>query len=230
MPSLKLYDMNAKEVGAIELSDLFDMEYNEPLIHQAVVTRLANERQGTKSTLTRSEVRGGGAKPWRQKGTGRARQGSIRSPQWVKGGVVFAPKSRDFSKKMNVMARRIAIFSALSQKVRDGEMIVIDEIAVAAQAVSALDRIQNRTAEWYYLYGLCYMRQGMYSRAQQAFQTAANMEPGNMEYRQAAEQMRGVYEQAHERTVGGNSNLLCNVLQCLACMSLCGGGRLIFCC
>ena len=98
------------------------------------------------------------------------------------------------------------------------------------QAVSALDRIQNRTAEWYYLYGLCYMRQGMYSRAQQAFQTAANMEPGNMEYRQAAEQMRGVYEQAHERTVGGNSNLLCNVLQCLACMSLCGGGRLIFCC
>ena len=98
------------------------------------------------------------------------------------------------------------------------------------QAVSALDRIQNRTAEWYYLYGLCYMRQGMYSRAQQAFQTAANMEPGNMEYRQAAEQMRGVYEQAHERTVGGNSNLLCNVLQCLACMSLRGGGRLIFCC
>lgn len=132
MPSLKLYDMNAKEVGTIELSDLFDMEYNEPLIHQAVVTRLANERQGTKSTLTRSEVRGGGAKPWRQKGTGRARQGSIRSPQWVKGGVVFAPKSRDFSKKMNVMARRIATFSALSQKVRDNEVIVIDNIAVAA--------------------------------------------------------------------------------------------------
>lgn len=132
MPSLKLYDMNAKEVGTIELSDLFDMEYNEPLIHQAVVTRLANERQGTKSTLTRSEVRGGGAKPWRQKGTGRARQGSIRSPQWVKGGVVFAPKSRDFSKKMNVMARRIATFSALSQKVRDNEVVVIDNIAVAA--------------------------------------------------------------------------------------------------
>ena len=143
MPSLKLYDMNAKEVGAIELSDLFDMEYNEPLIHQAVVTRLANERQGTKSTLTRSEVRGGGAKPWRQKGTGRARQGSIRSPQWVKGGVVFAPKSRDFSKKMNVMARRIAIFSALSQKVRDGEMIGIDEIAVAAPKTKEMVKFLN---------------------------------------------------------------------------------------
>ena len=143
MPSLKLYDMNAKEVGAIELSDLFDMEYNEPLIHQAVVTRLANERQGTKSTLTRSEVRGGGAKPLSQKGTGRARQGSIRSPQWVKGGVVFAPKSRDFSKKMNVMARRIAIFSALSQKVRDGEMIVIDEIAVAAPKTKEMVKFLN---------------------------------------------------------------------------------------
>lgn len=143
MPSLKLYDMNAKEVGTIELSDLFDMEYNEPLIHQAVVTRLANERQGTKSALTRSEVRGGGAKPWRQKGTGRARQGSIRSPQWVKGGVVFAPKSRDFSKKMNVMARRIATFSALSQKVRDGEVIVIDNIAVAAPKTKEMVKFLN---------------------------------------------------------------------------------------
>ena len=132
MPSLKLYDMNAKEVGAIELSDLFDMEYNEPLIHQAVVTRLANERQGTKSTLTRTEVRGGGAKPWRQKGTGRARQGSIRAPQWTKGGVVFAPKSRDFSKKMNVEARRGALFSALSKKVADGELIVVDKLEVSA--------------------------------------------------------------------------------------------------
>ena len=98
------------------------------------------------------------------------------------------------------------------------------------QAASALERIQNRTAEWYYLYGLVSMRQGMYSRAQQAFQTAANMEPGNMEYRQAAEQMRGVYQQTHERTAGGSNDLLCNICQCLACMSFCGGGRLIFCC
>jgi large subunit ribosomal protein L4 len=131
MPSVKLYNMQAKEVGTLELADaLFNTEYNESVIHQAVVTRLANERQGTKSTLTRSEVRGGGAKPWRQKGTGRARQGSIRSPQWVKGGVVFAPKSRDFSKKMNAKAKEVALLSALSQKIRDNEVIFIDEIKV----------------------------------------------------------------------------------------------------
>ena len=131
MPSVKLYDMKAKEVGTLELSDaLFNAEYNESVIHQAVVQRLANERQGTKSTLTRSEVRGGGAKPWRQKGTGRARQGSIRSPQWIKGGVVFAPKSRDFSKKMNAKAKLVALFSALSQKIRDDEVIFVDEIKV----------------------------------------------------------------------------------------------------
>ena len=131
MAQVKLYNMKAKEVGTLELNDeLFNIDYNEAVIHQAVVTRLANERQGTKSTLTRSEVRGGGAKPWRQKGTGRARQGSIRSPQWTHGGVVFAPKSRDFSKKMNITARRIAIFSALSQKIRDDEVIFIDDIKV----------------------------------------------------------------------------------------------------
>ncbi|MBO4252237.1 MAG: 50S ribosomal protein L4, partial [Clostridia bacterium] len=124
MPSVKLYDMKAKQVGTLDLNDaLFNAEYNESVIHQAVVTRLANERQGTKSTLTRSEVRGGGAKPWRQKGTGRARQGSIRSPQWVKGGVVFAPKSRDFSKKMNYKAKEVALFSALSQKIRNDEVL-----------------------------------------------------------------------------------------------------------
>ena len=133
MPNVKLYNMNAAEVGTLELNeDLFGMDYNEALIHQAVVTRLANERQGTKSTLTRAEVGGGGAKPWRQKGTGRARQGSIRSPQWTKGGVVFAPKSRDFSKKMNVTAKRIALFSALSQKIRDDEVVFVEELKVAA--------------------------------------------------------------------------------------------------
>ena len=132
MSNVKVYNMQAKEVGAIELNEaLFNMEYNEALIHQAVVTRLANERQGTKSSLTRSEVRGGGKKPYRQKGTGNARQGSTRAPQWIKGGVVFAPKSRDFSKKMNVTARRTAMFSALSKKVADGEFYVIDEVAVA---------------------------------------------------------------------------------------------------
>ncbi len=130
MPSIKVYNMKGQETGSMELSELFEIAYNEPLIHQAVVTRLANDRQGTKGSLTRTEVRGGGKKPWRQKGTGNARQGSTRAPQWIKGGVVFAPKSRDFSKKMNVTARRTAMFSALSTKIADNEVYVIDEIAV----------------------------------------------------------------------------------------------------
>ena len=133
MTDIKVYNMSGSQVGTMELNDsVFGVEYKESLIHLAVVTRLANERQGTKSTLTRTEVRGGGAKPWRQKGTGRARQGSIRAPQWIKGGVVFAPKSRDFSKKMNATAKRLALLSALSKKVADGEFIVIDELKVSA--------------------------------------------------------------------------------------------------
>ena len=133
MAAIKVLNMQGAEVGEIELNDnVFGVEYKEALIHQAVVTRLANERQGTKSTLTRTEVRGGGIKPWRQKGTGRARQGSIRAPQWIKGGVVFAPKSRDFSKKMNDKAKKVALLSALSKKVADGEFIVVDELKVSA--------------------------------------------------------------------------------------------------
>lgn len=130
MPNVKVYNMKGQEVGTKELSNLFEAEYNESLIHQAVVTRLANMRQGTKGTLTRTEVRGGGKKPWRQKGTGNARQGSIRAPQWIKGGVVFAPKSRDFSKKMNKFARRGALLSAISKRLADNDMYVIDNIAV----------------------------------------------------------------------------------------------------
>ena len=130
MPSIKVYNMKGQETGSMELSEIFAIEYNESLIHQAVVTRLANERQGTKSTLTRSEVRGGGKKPYRQKGTGSARQGSTRAPQWTKGGVVFAPKSRDFSKKMNITAKRVALFSALSKKIADEQLYVIDSLAV----------------------------------------------------------------------------------------------------
>ena len=133
MAAIKVYNMQGSEVGTMELNDnVFAVEYRESLIHQAIVTRLANERQGTKSTLTRSEVRGGGIKPWRQKGTGRARQGSIRAPQWIKGGVVFAPKSRDFSKKMNATAKKAALLSALSKKVADGEFVVVDELTVSA--------------------------------------------------------------------------------------------------
>ena len=152
MAAIKVLNMNGSEVGSIELNDnVFAVEYNEPLIHQAVVTRLANERQGTKSTLTRTEVRGGGIKPWRQKGTGRARQGSIRAPQWIKGGVVFAPKSRDFSKKMNAKAKSAALLSALSKKVADGEFIVVDDLKVSAPktkelAAFAKARGLNKTA------------------------------------------------------------------------------------
>ena len=131
MPSVKVFKMDGTEAGTMELSEkVFGAEYNEPLIHQAVVTRLANDRQGTKSTLTRTEVRGGGRKPWRQKGTGNARQGSIRAPQWIKGGVVFAPKSRDFSKAMNRKAKAAALVSALSKKVADGELIVVESLSV----------------------------------------------------------------------------------------------------
>ena len=152
MAAIKVYNMKGSEVGTMELNDnVFGVEYKEAVIHQAVVTRLANERQGTKSTLTRSEVRGGGIKPWRQKGTGRARQGSIRAPQWIKGGVVFAPKSRDFSKKMNATAKKIALYSALSKKVADGEFIVIDELTVSAPKTKEMAAFQkalglNKTA------------------------------------------------------------------------------------
>lgn len=126
---VKLFDTSAKEIGALELNDsVFGCEYNEALIHQVVVAQLANARQGTKSTLTRTEVRGGGRKPWRQKGTGHARQGSIRASQWVKGGVVFAPKPRDFSKKANKRAKYQAFKSAISYKAQHNEIIVVDKI------------------------------------------------------------------------------------------------------
>ncbi len=129
---VKVYNTKAEEVGKLNLNDeVFGCEYNEPLIHQAIVAYQTNQRQGTKSTLTRSEVRGGGAKPWRQKGTGRARQGSIRSVQWVKGGVAFAPKPRDFFKKINKKAKTAAFLSALSYKVANNELIVVDEIKLS---------------------------------------------------------------------------------------------------
>ncbi|MDD4002635.1 MAG: 50S ribosomal protein L4 [Clostridia bacterium] len=128
MPNVKVYNTSGAEVGEMDLKDdIFGLEYNEALIHQAVVTTLSNQRQGTKSTLTRAEVRGGGKKPWRQKGTGRARHGSIRSPIWTGGGMAFALEPRDFSKKMNIKAKRQALKSALSQKVAAGDFIVLDE-------------------------------------------------------------------------------------------------------
>ena len=144
MAKAKVYNMKGEEVGTIDLAEkIFGAEYNEPLIHQAVVTYLCNQRQGTKSTLTRTEVRGGGAKPWRQKGTGRARQGSIRAPQWTKGGVVFAPKPRDFSKKMNASAKQGALVSALSKKVADGELIVVEDVKVSAPKTKEMEAFRK---------------------------------------------------------------------------------------
>ena len=132
MLETNIINTEGKVVKTIELNEkLFAADYNEALIHQVVVAQLANKRQGTKSTLTRTEVRGGGIKPWRQKGTGRARQGSIRAPQWYHGGVVFAPKPRDFSKKVNKQMKIAALRSALSQKLRDGDLIIVDKFEIA---------------------------------------------------------------------------------------------------
>lgn len=125
----KVLNLQGQEVSKITLSDeVFKAPYNEALIHQAVVCYLTNQRQGTKSTLTRSEVAGGGRKPWRQKGTGRARQGSIRSPQWVHGGVVFAPKPRVYTINMNKKERRLAMKSALTSRVNENKLIVLDSL------------------------------------------------------------------------------------------------------
>jgi large subunit ribosomal protein L4 len=133
MPKVAIYNITGKQVGEMELSDtVFGVEVNEPAMHQVVVAHLANCRQGTQSALTRSEVRGGGRKPWRQKGTGRARQGSTRSPQWRHGGVVFAPKPRSYRQLVNKKVRRLAMKSALSNKVAEQQFIVLDALELDA--------------------------------------------------------------------------------------------------
>ena len=129
MANVSVYNIEGKEVGSIELNDaVFGVEVNEHLVHMAVVSQLANNRQGTQKAKTRSEVSGGGRKPWRQKGTGHARQGSTRAPQWTGGGVVFAPVPRDYSFKMNKREKRAALKSALTSRVEENKFIVIDEI------------------------------------------------------------------------------------------------------
>ena len=128
MANESVYNIEGKEVGSIELNDaVFGVEINEHLVHMAVVNQLANNRQGTQSAKTRSEVSGGGRKPWRQKGTGHARQGSTRAPQWTGGGIVFAPKPRDYSFKMNKKEKKLALLSALTSKVADNKIVVLDE-------------------------------------------------------------------------------------------------------
>ncbi|AOZ97106.1 50S ribosomal protein L4 [Butyrivibrio hungatei] len=129
MANVSVYNMEGKEVGKIDLSDaIFGVEVNEHLVHMAVLQQLADKRQGTQKAKTRSEVSGGGRKPWRQKGTGHARQGSIRAPQWKGGGVVFAPVPRDYSFKMNKKEKRAALKSALTDKVQNNNIIVVDEL------------------------------------------------------------------------------------------------------
>jgi large subunit ribosomal protein L4 len=137
-----LYDITGKVIGDIELSEnVFGQPVNEPVLHQVVVAHLANCRQGTQSAKTRSEVSGGGKKPYRQKGTGRARQGSTRAPQWTHGGVVFAPKPRDYSQKVNAKVRRIALKSALSSKVADSELIVFDALNIEAPKTKEMVKV-----------------------------------------------------------------------------------------
>ena len=137
MAKVSVYNMEGKEVGTIELNDaVFGVEVNEHLVHMAVVQQLANNRQGTQKAKTRSEVSGGGRKPWRQKGTGHARQGSTRSPQWTGGGVVFAPVPRDYSFKINKKEKRAALKSVLTSRVLDNKLIVVDELK--------LDEIKTR--------------------------------------------------------------------------------------
>ena len=139
MANVSVFNMEGKEVGTIELNDaVFGVEVNEHLVHLAVVQQLANNRQGTQKAKTRSEVSGGGRKPWRQKGTGHARQGSTRSPQWTHGGIVFGPKPRSYRVNLNKSVKRAALFSALSAKVEAGEMIVVDNITATEYKTKAM--------------------------------------------------------------------------------------------
>ena len=147
MPKVPVLNIDGQKVDDIELSDeIFGIEPNADVVHMAVVQFLANRRQGTQSTKTRAEVRGGGRKPWRQKGTGRARQGSIRSPQWKGGGVVFAPKPRDYSFKLNKKVKRLALKSVLSQKVLEEKFIVLDTLTFpevkTKQMVKVMDNLK----------------------------------------------------------------------------------------
>ena len=144
MANVSVYNMEGKEVGTMELNDaVFGVEVNDHLVHLAVVRQLANNRQGTQKAKTRSEVSGGGRKPWRQKGTGHARQGSTRSPQWTGGGVVFAPVPRDYSIKMNKKERRLALKSALTSRVQENKLIVLDELKLDEVKTKAMQAVLN---------------------------------------------------------------------------------------
>ena len=149
MANVSVYNMEGNEVGTMELNDaVFGAKINEHLVHLAVVRQLANKRQGTQKAKTRSEVRGGGRKPWRQKGTGHAGQGSIRAPQWTGGGVVFAPVPRDYEVKMNKKERRAALRSVLTSKVQDNKLVVVDELKLDAIKTKEMKKVlENLKAE-----------------------------------------------------------------------------------
>ena len=144
MANVSVYNMEGKEVGTLELNDaVFGVEVNEHLVHLAVVAQLANKRQGTQKAKTRSEVSGGGRKPWRQKGTGHARQGSTRAPQWKGGGVVFAPVPRDYTIRLNKKEKRLALKSALTSRVQENKLIVVDEMKFDAIKTKNLQNVMN---------------------------------------------------------------------------------------
>ena len=144
MANVSVYNMEGKEVGTIELNDaVFGVKVNEHLVHMAVVSQLANKRQGTQKAKTRSEVSGGGRKPWRQKGTGHARQGSTRAPQWTGGGVVFAPVPRDYSFRLNKKERRLALKSALTSRVQENKLFVLDELTLAEIKTKVIKNVLN---------------------------------------------------------------------------------------
>ena len=144
MPNVKVFDMAGKEVGSIELSDvIFGAEINGAVLHAAVRAYLLNQRQGTQSTLTRTEVSGGGKKPWRQKGTGRARQGSTRAPQWTHGGIALGPKPRSYRTELNKKTKRVALYSALSAKVAAGDLIVVDDIKCESFSTKTMANMLN---------------------------------------------------------------------------------------
>ena len=144
MPTVGLFNKEGNKIEDIQLNDnIFAVEVNADAMHQVVVALLANKRQGTQSAKTRAEVRGGGIKPWRQKGTGRARQGSIRAPQWIKGGVVFAPKPRDYRMSIPKSMRRVAMLSALTSKVQNDEMVVLDSLTLEAPKTKEIVKMLN---------------------------------------------------------------------------------------
>ena len=162
MANVSVYNMKGEEVGKMDLNDaVFGVEVNEHLVHMAVVQQLANRRQGTQKAKTRSEVSGGGRKPWRQKGTGHARQGSTRSPQWKGGGVVFAPVPRDYSFKLNKKEKRLALKSALTSRVQDEKFIVLDELKLDEVKTKNFKEVLNNLKPLFWLSSQVLSRSGV---------------------------------------------------------------------